>query len=348
MLALVALACWTTALPGSGTANGKGLGTMPAPAGVTVAGSPYRYVSVHPRVEGAPTVVQRIERKGGRIDRWWYLRGDYYVPAVAYDGSGGGLSADGKTLVLARLTFEYPPEETRFAILDTDLHLRHPGVDRSRAFTRIDLPGFFSFDAISPNGRTIYLIHYLEPRRSFATYEVRALDTASGLLLPEPIVDPDEPNEKMQGLPISRAASPDGRWAYTLYDGNGKEPFVHALDTVAGRAVCVDLPQLEDSRNMFMLQLRLARSGRELVVIRRSVVQGRPPSAPLLSVDTRTFAVQRPEPVATASSDSRTPWLPLGAAAALLAAAAIWGLARSQRGTDRPPPEPDRPPLEQG
>lgn len=343
-IVLFAAACWMTALPGAGTAGGKGLGTMPAPGGVTLAGLPYRYVSVHPRVEGAPTVVQRIEREGGRVDRWWYLRGDYYIPAVAYDGSGGGLSADGKTLVLARLTFAYPPQETRFAILDTDLHLRHPGVDRRHAFTRIDLPGFYSFDAISPDGGTIYLIHYLKPRKSPAAYEVRALDTASGRLLPEAIIDPDEPDERMAGAPIARASSSDGRWAYTLYDGNGKKPFLHALDTVRGEAQCVDLPQLEGSHDLFMLQLRLARSGRELVVFRRSGVQGKRASAPLLSIDTRTFAVRRPQPVATASSGGGVPWLPVGGGAALLAAAAIWAVARSQRGANRPP---DHPPLEQ-
>ena len=46
----------------------------------------------------------------------------------------------------------------------------------------------------------------------------------------------------MRGYPLTRVASPDGRWAYTLYDGGGKHPFVHALDTLEGRAVCIDLP----------------------------------------------------------------------------------------------------------
>ncbi len=46
----------------------------------------------------------------------------------------------------------------------------------------------------------------------------------------------------MQGLPMTRATSADGRLAYTLY--SAEEPFIHALDTVRGSAaVCIDLPR---------------------------------------------------------------------------------------------------------
>ena len=45
----------------------------------------------------------------------------------------------------------------------------------------------------------------------------------------------------MRGQPLTRATSPDGRWAYTLYDGAGKEPFIHALDTSTRSARCIDL-----------------------------------------------------------------------------------------------------------
>jgi len=338
-IAVLALACLPVAV---GEASGKGAGTIAAPAGVTSAGSPYRYVAIHPNVAGAPTLVERIILDGGNVDRWWYLQGHYYVPAVAYDGTGGGLSADGGTLVLTRFTRAFPPSRSRFAVLNTDTYLRHPlrpGEQRPRqAISRFSLPGFYSFDAISPGGETIYLIHYL-PSRGPAGYEVRAFDLASGRLLPEPIVDPKEAGEQMQGLPITRAMSPDGRWAYTLYDGNGKEPFLHALDTVRGSAVCVDLPQLKDRRNLFLLKLRLDRGGRRLVVSSDSAVQARPPSSPLLTIDTRTFAVHRPAPVAEASSASSVPWLPIGIAAAALAAALIWLLVRRERMADRRPLE---------
>jgi hypothetical protein len=325
-------------------AAAKGVGVSPAPAGVTLPGSQYRYVAIHPRVgvRGAPTIVLRIGQGDGRVNRWWRLSGHYFVPAVAYDLSGGGLSADGRTLVLQRFTRAYPPTRSRFAVLDTAVHLRHPvrpGEERPpHAVRRIAVPGFFSFDAISPDGRTIYLIHYLQPRRSPARYEVRALDTASGRLLPEPIADPDEPGERMSGLPIARATSPDGRWAYTLYDGEGEEPFLHALDTVGGRAKCIDLPQLEGQRNRFLLTLDLTPAGGELLIAKHSAVHGKSDKAPFLSIDTRSFAVGRPEPAASGPV-GEVPWLPIGLGMAALAAALIGAIAHRQRGARRRPLE---------
>jgi hypothetical protein len=323
MVSVAAAACGLVA----SHAWGDGFGVTGSASGVGVGGSPYRYVALSPRSTPRVTVVERIERDGGKIDRWWYLPGDYYVPAVAYDRSAGGLSADGGTLVLTQFSPAYPPKRTRLAVLDTGVHLRHPRRPRqsrpAHAIRRLHLDGSFSFDAISPDGSTIYLIHNLFSRGRPSGYEVRALDTASGRLLQEPIVDPAEPDEQMQGLPITRASSPDGRWAYTLYDGNGDEPFIHALDTVRGRAVCIDLPQLKDRRNLFLLKMRLAPGGGELDVFSNSTVQGAAPSPPLLSVDTKTFAVRRrPSPLASASSQG-PPWLPIGIAAAILAAALI-------------------------
>lgn len=324
LLALLAvLGHGIAALP----AQAKGVEMSAAGQGVTVSGSPYRYVSITPNVTPRRTIVARIVRRGGRVDRWWHLPGIYSVPAVAYDVTGGGLSADGRTLVLAGFTREYPPRTARFALLDTDLYLRHPhrpGQRRSRhGISYVGLDGHFAFDAISPDGSTIYLIHYLSETTGLPDlphYEVRAYDVKSGRLLPEPIVDPDEAEERMEGLPLSRAMSPDGRWAYTLYDGDGKELFVHALDTVAGRAVCVDLPQLSDlpRRFYYLLKLQMREGGNQIVLLRR--VPGPKPTRVLLSVDTRSFAVQRPAAVATASSGIG-PWPPivaLGAVALLL------------------------------
>ncbi|MDX6610364.1 MAG: hypothetical protein QOF85_2289 [Solirubrobacterales bacterium] len=323
-------------------ADGLGM-MMRASQGVTVNGSPDRYVAISPNTTPKLTVVERINQSDGRVGRWWYLRGHYYVPAVAYDRSGGGLSADGRTLVLTRFTRAFPPRSTRFAILDTDLYLRHPrraGQRRPRhAITYVDLRGEFSFDAISPDGSTIYLIHhYLSPRAGAAylsNYEVRAFDLKSRRLLPEPIVDPKEPDERMAGVPITRAMSPDGRWAYTLYDGNGKAPFLHALDTIAHRAVCVDLPQLKDRRNLFLLRMRVEDGGGELGVLSRTAGLGR--SRPLLNIDTQTFAVHDPAPVAAASS-AITPWLAIGLAALAAALALAWKL-KTRWTAERPPLE---------
>jgi hypothetical protein len=252
---------------------------------------PYRYVVLTPRTRHPLTVVERIDLRDSTIDRWWYLRGTYYLPAVASDGSAGSLSANG-ILVLATLPRAYPPKRSKFAVLDTRLFLRHPKTGQAprHAVTRFSLRGAYGFDAISPDGSRIYLIEnfYRGPRLS--RYEVRALDTAGGRLLPGPIVDPTEPDERMQGSAVSRVAGDGGRWAYTLYTGS-EETFLHALDTVHGRAVCVDLPQLEDLREPFQLRLALSDDGREILVSSRDTKDV--PVSPLLSIDTETFAVHQ-------------------------------------------------------
>lgn len=318
-------------------ASGKGIAA--SVQGATVRGLPYRYIALSPnspyRADSTPpsdkfTVVGRIDKQGGQLGRWWYLPGRYSIPAAAYDDRSGGLSADGGTLVLSRFSWIFPPRTTGLAILDTNLHLRHPrkGQRPRHAIRRVSLAGGYSFDAISPDGSTVYLIEHLSPVYGGA-YQVRALETKSGELLPEPIVDPEEPEERMDGIPISRATSPDGRWAYTLYssyetkhhrDAPGHEPFIHALDTVGQGAVCIDLPQLKGRSDSFQFSLRLNPHGRRLVVLSRR--PGSVGSHALLEVDTRSFEARKPSPVATASSGIG-PWPPilvLAAGAGLLLA----------------------------
>ena len=180
---------------------------------------------------GARTVIQQVRRAGGEIPRWRDLKGRYGVPAAAYDGSTTGLSADGRTLVLVELASTYPPDRTRLLVLDAPT-LRHR--------TRLNLPGYYSVDAVSPDGRWIYLVRYTAPLRDINRYEVVAYDLLNPGA-PEPIVDPEEPDEQMGGMPLSRAVSPDGRFVYTLY--GAEEPFIHALDTEGRTAKCIDLPQ---------------------------------------------------------------------------------------------------------
>lgn len=277
--------------PANASADGFGiLGGTPS-----FVDPPYRYAALTPRTRHPLSVIQRIDLRDSTVDRWWYLHGSFYLPAVAADGSPGGISANG-LLVLTTFSRRYPPQRSRFAILDTRLFLSHPERDADsprHAVTRLSLPGAYSFDAISPDGSRIYLIHNVFHGRRLSRYEVRALDTASGRLLPQPIVDPEEPDERMQGSPVTRIGSTDDRWAYTLYTGS-EETFLHALDTVGGRAVCVDLPQLEHLREPFQLRLRLGDGGHEIVVYSRDRKDAG--DSPLLEIDTQSFAVHSPPP----------------------------------------------------
>jgi hypothetical protein len=245
--------------------------------------------------DGAVAYMTKSERAGtvltertrlGRTLRERRLSGVFSIPAVAYDGSAGGLSGDGRTLVLISPRRAFPARTTTFAVVDT----RRLAVRR-----HVELAGDFSFDAISPDGNTIYLIAY---SGSLDKYAVRAYDLPAGRLLPRPVVDPDEADEPMTGAPISRAPSPDGRWAYTLYQSE-EHPFVHALDTARRTAVCIDLDDLSDVSGA-TLNLR----GTRLEVTGGS-------GDVLATIDTtthRVVGVHRPEGRTTGDS---TNWLPL-------------------------------------
>jgi hypothetical protein len=253
------------------TASGPGLlarSGMAAFDGVTTASSPYRYVSLY---AGNRTVVAKIARDGGRVLATLYDRRPFTVPAVADDGSGTGLSADGNTLVLAVQHFRFPQSTTSFAVV---------GTARMRIAQRLALRGEFSLDAVSPDGKVLYLIQYQSVRNPLR-YAVRAYEVATRTLDPKPIVDPREPDEAMRGYPVTRAMSGDGRWAYTLYQG-GEHPFIHALDTVGRTARCIDLPAGTELRgDPASLDLRIDRTGRRLTVVDAG--------EPSVVVDTRTF-----------------------------------------------------------
>jgi hypothetical protein len=306
--AAIVLALVTGAI--AATARADGLPLLTDDAGLRGIATPtgFRYVAIGDRDR---TLVARIGPHQSVVASR-FLPGRFTIPAVAYDGSAGGLSADGKTLVLIRPRVAFPRATTPFVILD-------PRSFRVRAL--VTLRGDFSFDAISPDGSTLYFIQYLS-RTDPTRYAVRVFDRASGRLLKDPIVDRSEPDEDMRGNPLARVTSRDGRWAYTLYDGAGKTPFIHALDTVGYEAHCIDLDALTGNPNVPNLRLRL--TGETVSV----VVRGEP----LLVVDTKSFAVGEPRKAAV-SAHGGWPWLPVaaGSSAALILLASVSLLVRRRR-----------------
>ena len=202
---------------------------------VQAVGQDVAYVT---RRAGAGTRLAAIDPYTERPRRRVILPGRLSVPAVAYDATPSGLTADGSTLVLIQPRRRFPRANTRFALVDTaTLRIRR----------RLVLRGDFSFDALSPDGRLLYLIHYLSPRNP-SRYEVRAYDLRRSRLLERVIVDPREPDERMSGLPVTRATGDGGRWEYTLYQGR-EYAFIHALDTEKAEAFCIDLDGLAAPRD---------------------------------------------------------------------------------------------------
>jgi hypothetical protein len=218
--------------------------------------SPTGHVRYAALTAAGSTIVAAVEVDGGRVLQYRTLRGLYGIPLVANDGTTGGLSADATTLVLAPFgTPLQTGQVSRFAVLTPD---------RSFKIRRIvTLRGAFSFDAISPTGRVLYLIEY-RPSGTTITYRVRAYDVARGKLVPGSIVDRREPDEQMQGSPVTRASSRDGVWAYTLYARPAGKPFVHALDTRHARAFCIDLPWRADQQAL--QNVKMTAAGRALVI----------------------------------------------------------------------------------
>jgi DNA-binding beta-propeller fold protein YncE len=261
-LALVAaLVSATTAAADKGVSPGVELGG----AGVATVDGAFRYVARH---RGGLTTVSATDRDG-EVARSGSITGLVGIPRVAFDGTLGGLSHDGRRLVLAAP--ERVSGSSRFVVVSTrDL----------RPVRTVTLGGTWSFDALSPDGRKLYLVEHA-PERS-VTYRVRAYDLVRGRLLREAVIDPRLGGRAMTGLPVTQVLGSGGVWAYTLYQKPGGRPFVHALDTVRGKALCIELPWRGNQGRLFDVRMRV--SGRSLVL--RSLG-----GAHLATIDTREFVV---------------------------------------------------------
>jgi hypothetical protein len=196
-LLIVCLAA-TAAFPAAARADGIAF------AGVAYGGSGVASLDERLRYVTLPlphrTMVLKIDARGSVL-AYRPLHGSWGIPMVAFDGSTSGISADGRMLVLAQPPIGRMREVSRFPIIRTKT-LRHIGT--------VTLRGSFSFDALSPDGKTLYVIEHVN-RRDVAEYQVRAYDIPRERLLPYAIRDHVSSEVEMYGYPKSRATSPDGR-----------------------------------------------------------------------------------------------------------------------------------------
>jgi len=159
------------------------------------------------------------------------LPGPFLLPPATISGLPGGLSQDGERLVLQAFddNTSGPPTGTHFLVVDTSY---------KAAVKRIDMPGYFQFDAVSNDGKRIYLIEYL----SSTNYRVRVVDVGSGRLDPQVVVDKSDGIAAMTGLRLSGVPSRDGHWLYSIYIREHQGAFIHALNLDGNIAICIDLP----------------------------------------------------------------------------------------------------------
>jgi len=224
-------------------ADGPVAGAAVLGAGVANPAGFVRYVAVG---KGRGVEVQARRAGNGVLLRTRAFRRAWGIPMVTYGRGTGGLSTDGSTLVLGSTDPRLRPT-SRFLVLDA------PSL-RTRAMVR--LRGSFSFDALSPDGSMLYLIQHVS-RRDASVYAVRAYDLDRHRLLARVIADRTAWGATMRGYPLTRAVGRGGRWVYTLYMSASGMPFIHALDTVRARAVCVDVPWRGSQDGLWALRLAL-------------------------------------------------------------------------------------------
>jgi len=297
------------ALAPAARADGPQGAALQSGIGVVSAGGDLRYLAVG---VGDFTVVEVLQTKGARLQKWTAYPGSWGIPSVTANGTGGGLSPDGKTLVLGNTSGGSP---SSFRVLDTRT---------LRQRNHVRLNGSFAFDALSPDGSRLYLIQHTS-LDDLSHYIVRSYDLRTNSLQPGRIADRTQQGWVMSGYPVTRTTSADGGWVYTLYQKPGGYPFIHALDTVRGVAHCIGLPWAGDQRPLWNIRLALAANGETLAVRWKS-------GKPWLTVNTSDWRITH---VASAGDFPRR-WLVVGAGGAV---AAVLGLGALLLGRRRHPRE---------
>jgi hypothetical protein len=338
LFALMAAAIAAAAPSSAAAAGGPILVTAgDGERGITSADGEFNYAVLI----GSETTVAKIATSTGEVDAWMNRSEGlgFGLPQVAADGNVAGLSADGGTLVL--ISQGGPINRAELLVL---------GTNKLRVRNEIELEGQYSFDAIAPDGRHAYVVEYPQPLQ-YDRYRVLKLDLKTGHLAKHPITDTDvgldEEEEEaggvegeMRGLALSRVSSTDGRWAYTLYDGGGDVPFIHALDTVGDKAVCIFMPQLEglERNQIAKASITTGPDPGTISVVGRENHE----SSELARVSTSDFAVTVPEAeVSESGSGLPVPLLvAIGLVALALGAFGLWGGRRGGDAGSGPEAEP--------
>ena len=207
------------------------------------------YVLAHPQQK---TTLQALDTHSGGVVSQISFDGWFDLPAANMIGQTGGLSPNGQWLVMERFS---QPGNTNFMLATTSF------IQRPRLIT---LPGSFSFDAISNDGRRLYLIESLAPKRP--GYQVRLYDIQAGALDPHIVVDKRE-TAPMTGSRVSGIFDRQGHWQYSLYVNQGGGPFIHALNLEGNFAWCIDLPLGGTQPEQMMWSLSLNAGGTALIAV---------------------------------------------------------------------------------
>jgi WD40 repeat protein len=175
--------------------------------------------------------------------------GYYQLPPATLSGVPGGLSQNGKWLVLEAWdhTPNGSPNVTHMLVVSTSFR---------DAPARIDLTGVFEFDAVSNDGQRVYLIEYMGGNG----YRVRIYDVLEQQLDPQVVVDKSDGNDTMAGVRLMGVQSSDGQWQYSVYARQNDGAFIHALNLNGAVSACIFLPGSGYNANPDELRWSLALS----------------------------------------------------------------------------------------
>jgi hypothetical protein len=184
---------------------------------------------------GARTRLQRFAAATGTLVRTDAVPGRWRLAAVSPDGRFVALSRRGAAATAVRL-------------VDARGRTRHT----------LALPGDVEVEAISKDGARLFLIEHVDDHR----YRVRTLDLRSELaaaIRKRGVLAP------MSGYAWAAVGSPDGRWLLTLYvDTARRSAFVHALDLVHARPLCIAVPSRGPRTALERYALKLSPDARTL------------------------------------------------------------------------------------
>lgn len=173
------------------------------------------------------TRVRRLDPVTGSDTLHFALDGEWALPAT-YGPAPSGISRNGNWMVLVGpKTTTGSSVMNRIAVVD----LAKGRIDRV-----ITAVGDVSFDAVSDDGKNVYLVEHLVPSPH---YVVRVASFANGGLADGVLgqIKTAEP-EVMNGL-YHASVAVSGDWFLSLYSNPSRGPFIHALNTTQLYAQCI-------------------------------------------------------------------------------------------------------------
>lgn len=183
------------------------------------------------------TVLLRFDARTGRRTGAWTLAGRNL--------GVGGVSADGRRVALVG-----PAPSRRSALVVFDA-----ATGRAQ---RVALRGNFQPEAVSRDGRRLFLIQYVR-----AGYRVRLYDVARRAAAgPAQATQRGRADDRLSGVRDRRGGRPLA--ADAVRKPRQHESFVHALDLRRGVAYCLDLPGRGTSQDLGEWALALGLGGRTL------------------------------------------------------------------------------------